>query len=278
MRWAGGKRWLAKKIGPVIRQRLAGVSTYYEPFLGSGAVFFEVQPANAVLSDLNQDLVVTYNQIKSDVGRLILELQVLPANKKKYYEVRAWNPETDFEKALRLVYLNRNCFGGIYRENRKGQFNVPYGGSDRNHFGICNNGTLSKAGQVLKPSTIKILCCDFEKTIAQAGKGDVVYCDPTYKEVSRRTFDRYGKVIFAWEDQLRLKDACVEAYKRGALIIVSNSNCHEAENLYKGFQTFKLLRKKGLGRNYSKSQQSEHLIVLDPLKKNKSWDDALLSI
>lgn len=277
LRWAGGKRWLAKAISPIIRQRLVGGSTYYEPFLGSGAIFFEVQPAKAVLSDLNEDLMITYNEIKSDVVRLIRGLQALPANKEKYYEIRSWIPKTDFEKALRLIYLNRNCFGGIYRENKKGNFNVPYGGGDRNHFGICENGTLSNAAKALNPLSVKIDCCDFEKTIAQAEEGDVIYCDPTYKEVSRKTFDRYGKMVFAWKDQIRLKDACTEAYKKGALIIISNSTCHEVENLYKDFQILKALRKKGLGRNYSKAQQSEYLIIMDPVKENKIWEEIFFS-
>lgn len=231
-------------------------------------MFFEVQPVRAILSDLNQDLVVTYNQLKSNVGQLIRELQALPASKEKYYEIRAWDPKADFERALRLIYLNRNCFGGIYRENKKGEFNVPYGGDDRNQFGICKNGILTKAAKVLESPSVRIDYTDFEESIAQAKEGDVIYCDPTYNEVSRKTFDRYGKVIFGWKDQVRLKNACVTAFNNGALVLISNSNCKEVIELYQGFQLLEVFRRKGLGVGYSREKQSESLFIMDPLGLN----------
>ena len=187
-------------------------------------MFFAVQPPKAILSDLNPDLVVTFKKVKNNYRRLNEQLRALPANKDRYYELRGWKPENDFERALRFIYLNRNCFGGIYRENKKGEFNVPYGGGTRSHVNICRDGTLDEAAKVLKQSKTKINCKDFEKIMARAQEGDFIYCDPTYLELSKRTFDRYGKKVFSKKDQVRLRNACISAYNKGVFVIISSSN------------------------------------------------------
>ncbi|HEV8714051.1 MAG TPA: DNA adenine methylase [Candidatus Binatia bacterium] len=195
LRWAGGKRWLAKALGPILSTRVVG-GTYFEPFLGSGAMFFALQPRKAILSDLNKELMTTFKEVTQHPEILAERLSALPTTRRRYEDIRKWRPRSAQDRAVRFIYLNRNCYGGLYRENRQGMFNVPFGGGERNHRRICRDGTLLHASMLLNRPDIEIFSCDFEQTMARAGDGDVVYCDPTYRQVTRQHFDRYGKIIF----------------------------------------------------------------------------------
>ena len=124
LRWAGGKRWLSKTLAPIIIDFLAD-GTYYEPFLGSGAMFFAVQPRRATLSDNNKQLINAFLQVSCKPDDLQRILAALRSTKKEYYRIRSAVPKTALEQAARFIYLNRNCWGGLYRENRRGEFNVP---------------------------------------------------------------------------------------------------------------------------------------------------------
>jgi DNA adenine methylase len=272
LRWAGGKRWLANGLASVIKTRLNTEGTYFEPFLGSGAMFFAVQPSRAILSDLNEDLIVTFKEVAQRPQELTIKLSQMPATREEYNRVRSLHTSTQSDKALRFIYLNRNCYGGLYRENQLGVFNVPYGGGDRDHLSICKNSVIQHAASLLDNANIELSACDFEKSIERAGKGDVVYCDPTYREVTRKQFDRYGKIIFKWEDQERLARSVSHAYSRGAVVILSNVTCTEVRKLYPQAAVIEVKRRKGLGTSTADhSEYIEYVFVFDPSQEWSEW-------
>jgi DNA adenine methylase len=271
LRWAGGKRWLARSLSPLVTTRLSEGGTYFEPFLGSGAMFFAVQPAKAVLSDLNTELVMTFKEVARHSRAIVARLARMPATKQEYERVRRWRPRSRLEMAVRFIYLNRNCYGGLYRENQQGVFNVPYGGEERNHRGICADGSILRAALLLNRPDVELCVCDFEEPLKHAGQGDVVFCDPTYREVTRRQFDRYGKIIFRWEDQERLARLASEAYRRGTVVILSNATCKEVRELYPQACAIEVKRRKGLGPTANHYGQVEYVFVLDPLQEWSMW-------
>ena len=272
LRWAGGKRWLAEILRPTVSKRLNESNVYFEPFLGSGAMFFSLQPPKAHLSDLNGDLINTFQQLAENPDKVIKYLLSLPATKDRYYQEREKKCRTALTQAVRFIYLNRNCYGGLYRENRQGIFNVPYGGNGRDHKGICRDNTLLNASLILKQKDVKLLNCDFAISMNKAKEGDVIYCDPTYRKVSRKHFDRYGKDIFSWEDQERLANTAIEAFDRGALVIISNASGNGIRDLYRQGRVAKLIRPKGLGPKNNPKSQVEYLFILDPLELWDEWN------
>lgn len=272
MRWAGGKRWLARQLAPLLLSRMQSSCTYLEPFLGSGAMFFAIQPLKAILSDLNEDLITTYKQVASSPEIITNHLRSIPSTRMDYEEIRRCQPKSQIEKAIRFIYLNRNCFGGLYRENKAGYFNVPYGGGDRNHYKMCVDSLISKAAVLLNQSDVELNVCDFEHTIKRAKDGDIIYCDPTYREVTRRQFDRYGRIIFNWDDQARLAELALDASRRGAIVIVSNTTCNGIRDLYNHAGVIKIRRPKGLAPSFCNQDLVEYIFVLDPLQDWNAWE------
>ena len=275
LRWAGGKQWLAKALAPVIRGRLTNGSSYFEPFLGSGAMYFGIQPRSAFLSDLNHDLMTTFQEVRSRPESIVEKLSMLSADEDTYYTIREWRPNNTLDQAVRFIYLNRNCYGGIYRENRKGQFNVPFGGGSRNHYQILREATIEKASSIMQSASITYKCCDFESALQHATSGDVVYCDPTYTSLRRESFDRYGRVVFDWFDQERLAEAAQQAFRRGALVIVSSSAEINIANLMTEAQRLNVQRPKGLGGKPRVGNQRECIYVFDPDNADMNWAKAL---
>ncbi len=222
LKWPGGKRWLAGEIAAYISAHLTG--RYFEPFLGGGAVFFALRPRQAILSDLNRDLINTYRQVQNNPDILIARLRKKRVTAYNYYKVRRQNPRSSLDRAIRFLYLNRTAFGGMYRLNRKGKFNVPYGGGERTPSPLWERALLKSASRALNAATLKV--SDFEDILSEAGVGDVVYCDPTYTVVHENNgFVRYNEVNFSWADQKRLALAARQANARGAVVIISNA-CH----------------------------------------------------
>lgn len=259
LRWPGGKRWLARYIAPIVRN--LDVKTYFEPFLGSGALFFEVAPHQAVLSDLNGDLITCFKSVKDDALRLELGLKKLPCVKSAYIKVRDAKPRSELNKAVRFLYLNRTCYGGIYRVNKSGMFNVPFGGRDTS---ILTNGTLLRcASSALK--TARLECADFETVLNEAKAGDFVYCDPIYTSpVTTKNFTRYGWGGGGWRDQERLLDAALRARSRGVLLIVSNHAVADVMKLYNGIPHVRYHRHSSLAQ--SNASVREVLFVFSRVK------------
>lgn len=237
VKWAGGKRQLVPIIERHIPQEFG---TYYEPFLGGGAVLFYLLCKNPNMrchvSDLNSDLVLAYVTIRDRVEELISSLQAHAKNYHKnpdsyYYSVREGQPKNQIEKVSRLLFLNRTCFNGLYRVNSKGKFNVPLGRYSNPN--IVNEENLISVSQILQSKKIQISCRDFSSIIHDAKKNDFVYFDPPYQPVSRTAnFTSYTNRDFTYEDLQRLVGASEKLADKGCRVLHSNSNSREVRDLF----------------------------------------------
>ena len=237
VKWVGGKRQLLRQFRDLGLYPPSGfnplTNTYFEPFVGGGAVFFDLLPKKAELSDLNNELVTTYNVIKGGVGVLIKLLKKHKHEKEYYLKMRAQNPKelSDIEVASRLIYLNRTGFNGMYRVNGRGEFNVPYG-RYTNPI-ICDEENLRRVSTALQKVTIKQQ--DYKNVLKKAKRGDFVYFDPPYHPVSKTaSFTSYTKEAFLEDGQTELHDTFVELHKRGCYVMLSNSDTPFINKTYSG--------------------------------------------
>ena len=262
LRWPGGKRWLTPTLVPLCAKHLTG--RYYEPFLGGGAVFFGLAPEKATLSDINPELANVYRQVRDAPDQLVGKLKALRTTKKDYYAVRDQAPRSALDRAVRSLYLNRTAFSGLYRLNRAGEFNVPYGGGQRTPAVLWEKELIHRASAALKGK--QILACDFTQTIERAGPGDVVYCDPAYTVMhGNNGFRRYNESIFSWKDQERLASASAAAAARGALVLVTNAYHRSIRSLYADVTTKRLSRPSMLSPSPKQRKLVyEYLFVLAP--------------
>lgn len=199
---------------------------YVEPFAGSAALFFEINPRKAVLGDINSDLVETYHCVCGHPLAIHRALSRLRIGKRAYYQVRAQDPASlsPVARAARFIYLNRYCFNGLYRTNQQGAFNVPHSG--------CRTGclpTLQELRTVAKAlNRATIIHADFQTTVDRVRADDFVYLDPPFAVSNRRVFRQYDPASFGLDDLQRLSDALLEIDKRGATFLVSYAMCREA--------------------------------------------------
>ncbi|HLY30490.1 MAG TPA: Dam family site-specific DNA-(adenine-N6)-methyltransferase, partial [Ktedonobacterales bacterium] len=205
IKWAGGKRSLIPQLRKLLPP-LATMQGYYEPFVGSAALFFHLQHRPACLSDSNGELINLYSVVRDRVEALIVTLGIHVNEEAHYYRVRAQQPETlsEVERAARFLYLNKTCYNGLYRVNRKGQFNVPFG-SYRNPT-ICDAPALRAASRALQGVTLRL--ADYETALKSAEAGDFIYFDPPYHPVSKTaSFTSYTDTPFGEDEQARLANA-----------------------------------------------------------------------
>lgn len=228
LKWAGGKRWFVKKHLDLLPKKF---NTYIEPFIGSGAVFFKLNPNTAIINDLNTSLMNVYETIKNHPSDLINELHKHNNHHSKeyYYQIRRHQYENSIEQAGQFIYLNRTCFNGIYRVNLKGEFNVPIG--TKNQV-ILENDDFSKIADRL--ANVQIFNQDFESIIDLAKKGDFIFVDPPYT-VSHNIngFIKYNETLFSWNDQVRLYESLKRAHKRQVYFLCTNANHESIYELYK---------------------------------------------
>lgn len=236
VKWVGGKRQLLDEINKYIPEHY---SSYYEPFIGGGAVFLDQQPKKAVVNDYNEELITTYKVIKNDVESLIEKLKIHKENNNEeyFYEVRAWDREdgyderSDVDIAARLIYLNKTCYNGLYRVNMAGQFNAPYGRYKNPN--IVNEYTLRALSTYFNDADIKFKSGDFEDAVAYIRKGAFVYFDPPYQPLSSTSnYTGYTASGFDESDQIRLKRLCDRLNERGVKFLLSNSNVKFIRDLY----------------------------------------------
>ena len=237
VKWAGGKRQLLAELEKNFPKQFG---TYFEPFLGGGAVLFDLLAKKPNLkcsvSDLNSDLVLAYVTIRDKLGRLIESLENHSKNYHKdstdyYYEVRKQEPKTQIEKVSRLLFLNKTCFNGLYRVNSKGKFNVPLGRYTNPN--IVNRENLITASKFLQSEKIKISCRDFESILKDAKKGDFVYFDPPYQPVSdTANFTSYTHRDFTEDDLQRLADLANQLNSKGVHVLLSNSNTKIVKKMF----------------------------------------------
>lgn len=262
LKWPGGKRWIAASLAELARRYLATDGTYIEPFLGGGALFFQLRPERALLADINPELINTYDIVRDSPEALLKGVKALRVGSRTYYTVRSSKPRTALARATRFVYLNRTAWGGLYRLNKVGEFNVPFGG--RSTAPLWRHGLVEKASEALKAARLQT--ADFAVTMTRASRGDVVFCDPTYASASRSaSFVRYNSSNFTWDDQLRLAEAAHAAQRRGATVIMTNVHHHSIRSLYPN-ATRSLMRRMSTlsSTERGRGRTTEYLIVLPP--------------
>ena len=237
VKWAGGKRQLI----PILNQNLPeSFGTYYEPFLGGGALLFHIltdkNGQKCSISDLNSDLVLAYTTIRDRIDTLITSLKNHEKNYQKdsesyYYSIRESNPRSEIEKTSRLIFLNRTCFNGLYRVNSKGKFNVPLG--KYSNPNIVNEENIRAVSHILQSSRTAIKCRDFEAVLRDAKKGDLIYFDPPYQPVSATSnFTSYTTKDFTYDDLTRLAELCLKLDSRGCNVLLSNSDSQEVADIF----------------------------------------------
>lgn len=214
VKWVGGKRQLLPEIKKYSPKKF---NTYFEPFVGGGAVLFELQPKQAVINDINKELINLYSVIQNNVEELIEKLSdtnVYSNTSECYYRIREldrepkeYNKLTGIDRAARVLYLNKTCYNGLYRVNSMGEFNSPFGSYKNPN--IVNEITLRAVHKYFNESNIKFLNGDFEKTVKNAKKDDFVYFDPPYAPISKTSnFTGYNESGFGENEQIRLKELC----------------------------------------------------------------------
>ena len=262
IKWPGGKRWAARQIAELVAARLSG--NYLEPFLGGGAVFFHLRPSKAILADVNEDLIATYRTVRRNSGAIIEQLRQFRVTEDDYYRIRERDPKDPVVRAARFLYLNRTAFGGVYRLNLKGRFNVPYGGGERTPAILWQTEILEHAARALRKAQLRV--SDFEPILSLARAGDVAYCDPTYTVAhDNNGFVRYNERNFSWLDQERLAAAAGEATSRGATVIISNAHHASIRELYPAAEFTTLRRISRITPNVSfRRPVDELLITLTP--------------
>jgi len=237
VKWAGGKRQLLPQLRRFVPE---GFGRYYEPFVGGGALFFELRPADAVLTDTNERLIRTYRGVRDDVEQVIELLRDCRHEESFFYAQRERDidAESDAEVAAWFIYLNKVGFNGLYRVNRQNRFNVPFG--RHKNPTICDEETLRACSAALAGSRIDKV--DFAAAVKGAQAGDLVYFDPPYVPMSvTANFTQYTSDRFDVAAQERLRDLALELKRRGVHVLLSNSSAPLVRSLYQeGFETFEV--------------------------------------
>ena len=263
LKWVGGKR----QIMPAIEQHLPKViKSYIEPFIGGGAVFFHLQPKNAIINDFNAELVNVYHVIKNDIENLILELQKHKNEPQYFYKIRALDRTKEFanlssvERASRIIYLNKTCYNGLYRVNNSGEFNSPFG--KYKNPNIVNDPTLRAVNFYLNSNNIRIDNTDYETILKEADKNSFVYLDPPYYPISESS-NFTGYIQGGWDesDQIRLKEACDLLNQRKIKFLQSNSCTAFIKELYVDYHIHTIKANRAINSDGEKRGEVEELLI-----------------
>ena len=249
VKWVGGKRQLMFEL---LKNMPENYNRYFEPFIGGGALFFELQPDNAYISDMNEELINLYKVVRDNVEELITDLQKHDISKEYFMEIRnidrteEYENWSDVQKASRFIYLNRTCFNGMYRVNSKGEFNVPFG-----HYKnprILDENNLINCSNLLQKTEIKH--ADFSEILKKVKKGDFVYFDPPYVPLSETSsFTSYTKDGFDMDMQFKLRDVCDELDSMGVKFLLSNSDTKLVNELYENYNIKKVFASRQINAN-----------------------------
>ena len=232
LKWAGGKTRLLRSLRESLPRQ--GFSRYFEPFVGGGALFFHLAPNEAVLGDSNPELINCYEVVRDHPVELTGELSKFRISEAEFYKQRGLNPDelSPVKRAARLIYLNKTCYNGLYRVNKLGLFNTPYG--RRSDVRLVDQANLTRASKLLKRA--RLLCVEYRDSLELAGKGDFVYLDPPYVPVGKYSdFKRYTKDQFGEADHEHLAEVFRELASRGCFVLLSNSSNRKTTRLYSGF-------------------------------------------
>lgn len=266
VKWAGGKRQIIDKLKQYIPDEF---NTYYEPFVGGGALLFELSPKNAVINDSNKELMNVYsvlcNEEKFKKMCSVLNSYETNHSEEFFYELRnkdrnkkTFNRLSDYTRAARTIYLNKACFNGLYRVNSKDEFNVPFG--KKTKVNTYDGSNLITVSNYLTMNNVKIQCVDFEESVKTAKKGDFVYFDPPY-DSDTATFNSYTEEGFGKDEQRRLATVFKDLDERGVYVMLSNHNTILVKELYKDYHIYVIEAKRNINSNGKKRGKVEEVII-----------------
>jgi len=270
VKWAGGKSQLIEQYKNLFPKKF---EKYFEPFLGSGAVFFftkkNFNPKKVLLSDINKELIITFTVVRDKVEELIESLKKRKKlhSKEYFYKVRKEKSKelSDVEIASRLIYLNKTCYNGLYRVNSKGEFNVPFG--DYKNPAILDEKKLREAHKLLQ--NVKLKAIPFEKISNLIKKGDFIYLDPPYYPISKTSsFTSYTKDVFLEEKQKKLAEVFKKLNEKGCLVMLSNSDHPFIRGLYKGFFIHLVKARRAISCIGKKRGKINEIVVTNYINKN----------
>ena len=265
VKWVGGKRQLLPEIMPLINKKC---STYVEPFVGGGAVFFELQPKKAIINDYNSELVNVYTVVRDHSEELIEELEKHNRynNGEYFYMIRAldrseaYDTMSDTEKAARIIYLNKTCYKGLYRVNSAGQFNSPYG--KYKNPNIVNEDSIRAMSRYLQSNKITIRQGDYKEVLKGLRRGAFVYLDPPYMPISlSSSFTGYTENGFSYAQQVTLKEECDKLRKKGISFLQSNSDCPEIRDLYREYEIRTVQAKRRINSKGNKRGEINEVLI-----------------
>ncbi len=256
LKWAGGKTQLLTELHKYVPNNF---NKYIEPFIGGGALFFSLNPHESIIADSNEELVITYRQVKEDVESVIEHLETFEHSEEFYYNIRSLEPNEleNSYRAARLIYLNKTCFNGLYRVNKKGQFNVPYG---KGNGSFLNREVLRNASEFLVETTI--IKGDYLDVLTQfATEGDFIFLDPPYYPVGKYSdFKRYTKEFFYHNNQVQLKQEFDRLVNIGCKVVLTNSDHEVILDLYSDYEIDIIETRRMISSN-SKTRTGKDIIV-----------------
>ena len=266
VKWAGGKRQILDKLKEHLPEEY---NTYYEPFVGGGALLFELEPKNAVINDFNDELINVYkvlcDELKFNKMIKLLNKHEAKHSEEYYYEIRnkdrnkrSFKRLAAHTRAARTIYLNKACFNGLYRVNSKGEFNVPFGKKDK--VNTYEGSNLNLLNYYLSSNNFQILNGDFEKAVETAQKGDFIYFDPPY-DSDTSTFTSYTEIGFGKDEQIRLAKVFKDLSNRGCHVMLSNHNTKLINELYSEFNIHVIEAKRNINSNGQKRGSVEEVII-----------------
>ncbi|MDI9311547.1 MAG: DNA adenine methylase [Limnohabitans sp.] len=265
LKWVGGKRQLMPSIVGHLPENIKDYK-YIEPFIGGGAVFFNLQPKNAIINDYNEELINVYQVIKDNLDELIIDLKKHKNEAEYFYSIRSLDRNGEFKKlsavqrASRVIFLNKTCFNGLYRVNNAGEFNSPFGRYKNPN--ILNEPTLKAVNKYLNSNNIEINSGDYSEILKQIDKKCFVYLDPPYHPISESSnFTGYVQGGWNMYDQIDLKTACDELHKKGVKFLLSNSSADFIKDLYKDYKITIVKAKRAINSNGADRGEVDEVLI-----------------
>lgn len=264
LKWVGGKRQLLDTLRPLLPKT---ISKYCEPFVGGGAMLFDLQPKKALVNDINSDLILVYTVIRDNVDELIQRLEQFENTSEMFYSVRDWDRDlekyealSDVERAARVIYLNKTCYNGLYRVNNAGEFNSPFG--NYKNPNIVNAPVLRAVNAYFNTAEITFSSVDYAELLKNVRRGTFVYLDPPYDPVSdTSSFTGYARGGFTKDDQIRLRECCDELNRRGVRFMLSNSATDFIREQYAAYHITTVQAKRAINSIASKRGDVDEVVV-----------------
>lgn len=265
LKWVGGKRQIMPAIIKLFPPKI-NTLTYYEPFVGGGAVLFHLQPKKAIINDSNPELINVYQVIKNHVDELIEDLKTHKNDADYFYHIRGLDRTkgfknlSDVKRASRIIYLNKTCFNGLYRVNNSGEFNTPFG--KYKNPNIVNEPTLNAVSKYLNTNDINIISKDYEEVLKSINKESFIYLDPPYHPLSPSS-NFTGYVQGGWNifDQIRLRECCDDLNKKGIKFLLSNSSVDFIRDQYKAYNITTIKATRVINSDSDKRGEVDELLI-----------------